>query len=339
MSSAVAVEVPNAPAIPGLSFRRPRLPEDYPGLTAVFNAMARADGLEMRVTTDRVAHWYEHTRGWDPLVDEVVVEVEGRIVGYADVRHVPDTDGTNVYAVVGAIEPSVRRRGLGTALLPFNEARARERAIAELGTTAGVLLQAWAGDGGPGAIALLEGAGYGVARYFFDMVRPTLDAIPEMPLPASIEVRPVVPADHRRIFDADSEAFRDHWGGMDESDAAFDRFFSGPDFEPELWRVAWDGSEVAGVVMVERMPAYDEEHRTRRAEVSGVSVRRPWRGRGLARALVADALRGARDAGMTSATLGVDAENPTGALGVYEAVGFGVDRRSRAYRRPMERPA
>jgi mycothiol synthase len=50
---------------------------------------------------------------------------------------------------------------------------------------------------------------------------------------------------------------------------------------------------------------------------------------------VADALRGARDAGMTSATLGVDAQNPTGALGVYEAVGFEVSRRSRAYRRPL----
>ena len=50
--------------------------------------------------------------------------------------------------------------------------------------------------------------------------------------------------------DADVEAFRDHWGGVDESEAAFERFFSGPEFQPELWRVAWDGNEVAGVVML-----------------------------------------------------------------------------------------
>lgn len=337
MTDHVSVEVPNAPDIVGLRFRRPHLPADYAGITDVFNAMARADGLEMRVTENRVAHWYEHTRGWDPLVDEVIVELDGRIVGWADARYVPDTDGTPVYAVAGAIDPSVRRRGLGTALLPFTEARARARAVAELGTTDGVLLHAFAGDGAAGAIALFQQSGYAVARYFFDMVRRTLDDIPEMPLPAGIEVRPVVPADHRQIFDADSEAFRDHWGASDETDAAFERFFSGPDFEPQLWRVAWDGTEVAGVVMVERMPAYDAEHGTRRAEVSGVSVRRPWRGRGLARALVADALRGAREAGMTSATLGVDAQNPTGALGVYEAVGFEVERRSRAYRKPLER--
>ena len=57
-----------------------------------------------------------------------------------------------------------------------------------------------------------------------------------------------------------------------------------------------------------------------------MSVRRPWRRRGLARALVAESLRALRDAGMTSAVLGVDADNPTGALGVYEDNGF-VHRR------------
>ncbi len=336
MSDGVVVEVPNAPQIPGLVFRRPRLPEDHAGTSEVFNAMARADGMNMRVSAEDVAHWFEHTTGWDPAVDEVVVELDGRIVAYADVRHRPDSDGTEVFAVVGAVDPSVRRRKLGTALLAFNEARARERALAELGRTDGALLHSWAGDEQLGAIALLERAGYTVARYFFHMVRQTLDEIPDPPLPAGLEIRPVLPEDHRKIFDADAEAFHDHWGGFDESDAAFEGFFSGPAFRPELWRVAWDGTEVAGVVMVEVMTSYNAEHDARRIEVSGVSVRRPWRGRGLARALVADALRGARDAGMTSATLGVDAQNPTGALGVYEAVGFAVDRRSRAYRRPMD---
>ncbi len=70
--------------------------------------------------------------------------------------------------------------------------------------------------------------------------------------------------------------------------------------------------------------------------MDGVSVRRPWRQPGLARALVADALRGAAQLGFTSASLGVDAANPTGALGVYEAIGFEVERRSRAYRRPLD---
>ncbi|MEO8246181.1 MAG: GNAT family N-acetyltransferase [Chloroflexota bacterium] len=331
------VRVAGAPDIPGLAFRRPRLPDDYAELVAVFNDAARADGQSFRVDLARVQNWYEHASGWDPLLDEVLVQLDGRVVGFADVRHAPDSDGTQVYAVIGALHPDVRRRGIGTALLAHNEARARERARTEITDDVPVLLHAWSTDTAPGAIALLEGAGFEVARYFFDMVRPTLDEIPEMPMPAGLAVRRVEPVDHRAIFDADVEAFRDHWGGVDESDNAFGRFFSGPDFRPELWRVAWDGEQVAAVVMVAELSAYNEEHGARRILVDGVSVRRPWRQRGLARSLVADALRGAGELGFTSATLGVDAANPTGALGVYEAIGFAVERRSRAYRRPLER--
>ena len=67
-----------------------------------------------------------------------------------------------------------------------------------------------------------------------------------------------------------------------------------------------------------------------------ISVRRAWRRRGLGRAITAEALRRVAAAGMTDAMLGVDAENPTGALGLYEGLGFEVDHRSMAYRRSIE---
>ena len=65
-------------------------------------------------------------------------------------------------------------------------------------------------------------------------------------------------------------------------------------------------------------------------------MRRPWRRRGLAAPLVARSLVLLRERGMTSAWLGVDADNPNGALGVYERAGFAVDQRSTAYRKPMD---
>ena len=68
-----------------------------------------------------------------------------------------------------------------------------------------------------------------------------------------------------------------------------------------------------------------------------ISVRRPWRGRGLGRALTAEGLRRLRAAGMTEAMLGVDAENPTGALGLYERLGFEVHQRTTAYRLELPR--
>ncbi|MEO5884797.1 MAG: GNAT family N-acetyltransferase, partial [Candidatus Limnocylindrales bacterium] len=66
-----------------------------------------------------------------------------------------------------------------------------------------------------------------------------------------------------------------------------------------------------------------------------ISVRRPWRRRGLGRALTAEGLRRLRAAGMTDVMLGVDAENPTGALGLYEDLGFAVHQRAAAYRLPL----
>ena len=59
----------------------------------------------------------------------------------------------------------------------------------------------------------------------------------------------------RQIWDADVEAFLDHWGGFDGSEDNFQRFLAKPAFDPTLWVIAWDGDEVAGGV--------DQRHRGR----------------------------------------------------------------------------
>jgi ribosomal protein S18 acetylase RimI-like enzyme len=43
-----------------------------------------------------------------------------------------------------------------------------------------------------------------------------------------------------------------------------------------------------------------------------------------------------RDRGLTSAGLGVDTENPSGALGLYERLGFHTDQRFLILYRPFE---
>ena len=73
-----------------------------------------------------------------------------------------------------------------------------------------------------------------------------------------------------------------------------------------------------------------------RGWLDDVFTRALWRRRGLARALMTRALRLIREHGLTSAALGVDAENPTGALSLYESLGFVVERRSTAWRKPFE---
>lgn len=335
----VRVEVPEAPSIAGLTFRRMRLPDDLEAVAALFNAVDEADGIDDRHDATGLAQWYAHADTWDPLRDVLLAEVDGTLIGYGKVHWIDDNDGGRNFAHWGAVHPGWRRRGLGRAILRANQRRLREIAASQEPLNGLVRrYDSWAAETQLGAIALLESEGFATARHFFEMLRPALDQgeITDFPLPAGLEVRPVLPEHHRAIWAADLEAFADHWGSIPNSEEAFRRFFSGPDFQPELWRVAWDGDEVAGQVNNMVMREFNAQTGSRRGLLAGVSVRRPWRGRGLARALVSQSLVAFRGIGMTDAVLGVDADNPTGALGVYEANGFVVHQRERAFRKSFD---
>lgn len=183
---------------------------------------------------------------------------------------------------------------------------------------------------------MLTGAGYEAVRWFYEMVAPTLEGIVAPPLPEGLELRAVMRDQYRRIWEAEAEAFRDHWGEAEWTEEDWARFDANPAHEdPRFWRIAWDGDEVAGVIITTVPVEENERHRRRRVYVAGVSVRRPWRRRGLARALLASSLVGARDAGFTSASLGVDTDSPTGATDLYRSLGFAPERTFSAYRKPL----
>jgi ribosomal protein S18 acetylase RimI-like enzyme len=101
------------------------------------------------------------------------------------------------------------------------------------------------------------------------------------------------------------------------------------DFLPELSSIAFDGDEIAGYVL-----GYRDADPTR-LYIGQVGARRPWRRRGLAAALLSQVLHSARAAGKDFASLGVDADSPTGAVGVYERVGFTVEARAVTYSRTL----
>jgi ribosomal protein S18 acetylase RimI-like enzyme len=82
-------------------------------------------------------------------------------------------------------------------------------------------------------------------------------------------------------------------------------------------------------------PEENEVLGVKRAWLEHVSVRRPWRGRGVASALIAVTLDMLRAEGLEEAMLGVHGENPTGAVGLYERAGFRVHRRWSLWRKAM----
>jgi mycothiol synthase len=168
-------------------------------------------------------------------------------------------------------------------------------------------------------------------------VAASLEGIEPPPMPDGIELRPVTRDQYRTLWMASAEAFRDHWGEAEWAEADWERFNADPDNEdPRFWRVGWDGDEVAGVIMTTVPAAENQQHGRSRVYVAAVSVRRPWRRRGLARALLARSLVAAREAGFTSASLGVDTDSPTGATSLYESLGFAPEKTFTVYRKALE---
>jgi mycothiol synthase len=327
------VDLPGAPPIAGLQFRAFHPDRDYEGLVALIREAHLADGVDWIPTVENLRTEHEHGGEFDPRRDLLLALVDDTIVGASE-TNVRTRELGPSHHVEGWVSPSFRRRGLGRALLHWAEARAREVALVD-GRTGERSLGSWPDEAQAGAVALYESEGYAIVRYGFMMVRDLTEPIPELPLPDGLEVRPVKPVDHRRIWDADVEAFRDHWDPGERTDADFEGWFASPELDTGLWRVAWDGDEVAGSVMNFIYPAENQTLGQQRGWLDHVSVRRPWRRRGLASALIAASMRALRDVGMTEAALGVDAENPSGALGVYESLGFRRTRTGVAYRKAM----
>ena len=171
-------------------------------------------------------------------------------------------------------------------------------------------------------VAFYKANGYTPVRYFFEMVRPITKPIVEHPLPKGLEIRPVKPEEYRTIWDGDNEAFRDHWGYSETTEEQYQAWLKNRNFRPELWKVAWDGDQAAGMVGNFIDLEQNEEYQRKRGYTENIWVRRPWRGRGLAKALIAESIRMFKDMGMEETALGVDVENPNGALKLYTSLGY-----------------
>ena len=333
-AKAETLHLADAPPIEGLRFRRPRGDDaDYEAIAEVMAAANLHDAIPWLPTAPTLRVGIETSIGVDPATDMVLTEIDGRAVAESGVERVMRGDGA-VYEVWGTMRPDVRRRGLGRALLRENLRRSKERSDGEPAGQA-VEVRGNAQENEVAHRALLESEGFEPIRWSFGMRRPTLTGVPDTLLPETLELRPVTADQHRAIFDAEKEAFRDGWSPREHTDADFTFMFGRTELDTDLWVVAWDGDEIAGVVQTW---VYHEENATLRVArgwLERISVRRPWRRRGVGRAITAEALRRLAGAGMTEAMLGVDAENPTGALGLYEGLGFEGDHRSVTYRRPI----
>jgi mycothiol synthase len=261
----------------------------------------------------------------------LALTADGEVAAMAAVYLLPSAATKVVAFLWGGVHPRHRRRGLGRFLLSWQEARARQK-MATRCEPLPRLLRVHCYDNEHDRIALFCRLGFEPYRYFYQMRRDLSQPIPEPVLPAGLRLVNWSPAYDRATLEAFNEAFADHWGSQPQTAEQWRLFMVGRDsFRPDLSFLVLDGEEVAGFALNFLSPEENERQGLREAWVGDLGVRRPWRKQGVATALLCLSMRAFRAVGMDYAALGVDTENPTGALRLYERLGFVPVRRSIAF--------
>jgi mycothiol synthase len=223
-------------------------------------------------------------------------------------------------SVNGFVHPDFRGRGLGTAIVQATEVRARERGAGKLDS--GILATDRA------AAALLEANGYRDVRHYYVMTIELDEAPPAPEWPEGLEPRAFEREHAHAFWAADDEAFQDE---EDYESEPFEEFvrrrLESPRFNAQLWTAVWDGDEIAATLVAGK--------RLGAGWIGGLGVRRPWRRRGLGRALLLRAFGQFYARGERRVSLNVHTENPTGATRLYESVGMHVEREEILYRKEL----
>ncbi len=325
-------------SVPGLLLRPVRWPEEAQAIVDVNNAARLAGGSLFLMSVDVMRNYYDHVVN-SVLADDLrLAEADGRPCGYVRVEWHDENRGERVHGSALYVAPDAPD-GSFTALLDWIMTRNAEIAAAQ-GPIDRARVVSVSTLGEPqGAREALEGRGFVPVRFSFEMLRPSLDEIPASPLPAGVTVRPVEHAQLRLIWEAEVEAFSGHWGSTadDRSEMYWQEFLADPlNAQTDLWQVAWAGDEIVGMVRPFINEKENARFGNRRGWCENISTRAAWRGRGVASALICRALRALRDRGMTEAALGVDAQNETGALRLYQKLGFREVSKETEWRGPLE---
>lgn len=321
------VPPPASPSHPDVATWRPAVIGDTDDLLAFAADVARTDHPNWVETRDEVIETFELSHIAPERDTMVGVDADGRILASGSVVCPPGQETLVRSIVLGAVRPDMRGRGIGRGLLGWQLARAREQLAASEELLPGWIM-AYAEQRAPDAQALLERAGLSLQRHFFTLERELELPVDHHPVPAGIDIVQWAPRWSESTRGARNAAFTDHWASQSTGVEAWTKFVDGEQFAPELSFVAvadgGDGAEVVGFVLALRNESDWEGQGFTSSYVELVGVVREWRGQHIAQALLAEHLEACRAAGLEKATLDVDAENPTGALGLYTGHRFEV---------------
>jgi mycothiol synthase len=311
---------------------RPVSRDDIDRIVALAESVADADEPDSVVTREMVAAQFD-IPGMDITeYSWVLPDTSGRLI--ASVAAVPmPTDEDETVHLSWTVHPEHRSHDFHEHLLRFAEEKAQTvRRMRHMPGWFHVGLRPVHSD----RYALLERYGYSPKRWFLEMERH-LDNMPEAVLPEGFTMDDATATGAGGdVYSTLEESFRDHWHQAHFTREQYDHFLAMLAQAPMLTLLARDSAgEPAGACLARLSAEKNARNGTAEGEVAILGVRRPYRNRGLGRALLARSLAWLRECGMNTATIDVDADSPTGANRLYAAVGFVERRRSVVYMKPM----
>ncbi len=303
---------------------RPPTMDDVKSTTALIRLCDIAEhGDSVATESNTAAAWREIT---ETLKDAalLVFAPEGQLFGYARARNVANVK----FYVFIRVHPDYAQSGIQAYLLHRLEAFVRQCA-ATIPGDARIAMEAWIDDANVPMRSLFEQHGFSIVRSTWRMEIEMEQTPPEPLLPAGIIIRPFVPGqDERTTFVANDEAFRDHWGHVPGNYNEWLRWaIEREDFDPTLYFLACDNEQIAGVSLCLQKTAL--------GWVDDLSVRRPWRHRGVGMALLQHTFREFYRRGISKFALDVDSQNLTGATRLYQRAGMHITRRYNTYEKEI----
>jgi mycothiol synthase len=302
---------------------RPASMDDLEATVEMFNVEARhMVGVDKFILQEIGNEW--QTPGFDLDTDSRVVStLDGQIIAYCEVWDLKPHVSLRCW---GRVHPDHTNRGVGSYLLEWAAERAR-LAIPKAPPQSRVILEGSVICLNQAAQDLFTDAGLQQVRYALRMVIELDNPPPAPQWPEGIEVRTlVVDQDEWAMTNAVIESFRDHWGFVErpieeEHERWMHYIKNNDDFDPHLYFLAWDDDQIAGTSLC--WPKSHDDSDMGWVDVLG--VRRPWRKQGLGLALLLHTFGEFYRREKPRVGLGVDAQNLTGALRLYERAGMHSD--------------
>lgn len=327
-------EMTKSNGLPAGFTTRPATLEDAKLITDLANTCSLAYTGKEEMTVNGMESYFG-TPGLDIAAStHLTFSPEGKLVGYMDVddaRPLPVK-----IDVWGRTHPDYEGLGIASAGLAWAEARAYQT-LERLPDDLRVVMTCGTLNINQKAAKLFQTHDMEVVRHFQRMVIELDKPLPQAVWPDGITITSYAEfGDLAALYQAEEDAFRDHWGYIEEPEEEGLKHLrhwieTDEEFEPGLWFLAMDDDEIAGFSLCRRRSYSDEEM----GWVNVLGVRRPWRKQGLGLALLHHSFNVFQKRGKKRAGLGVDAESLTGATRLYEKAGMRVFRQSDVYQKVL----